>query len=54
VEAVRQKSGSVITIPPFWWLAAVVIGTAVVVAALTAVPARIGARRSVAVVLQAE
>ena len=54
VNAVRPNAGSVVTTPPIWWLAAVVIGTAVVVAALTAVPARIGARRSVAVVLQTE
>jgi putative ABC transport system permease protein len=54
VNAVRHNAGSVVTTPPVWWLAAVVIGTAVVVAALTAVPARIGARRSVAVVLQTE
>jgi hypothetical protein len=40
--------------PPIWWLVAVVLGTAVVVAVLTAIPARIGARRSVAVVLQTE
>lgn len=54
VEAVRHSAGSVITAPPAWWLAAVVIGTVAVVAVLTTVPARIGARRSVAVVLQAE
>ena len=54
VSSVRHSAGSVITTPPIWWLAAVVIGTVVVVAALTAVPARIGARRSVAVVLQTE
>jgi ABC-type lipoprotein release transport system permease subunit len=53
VEAIR-KNGSVLTIPPTWWLAATVIGTVVVVAALTMIPARIGARRSVASVLQAE
>src|SRR5579871_5400528 len=54
VSAIRHSAGSVITTPPIWWLAAVVLGTVVVVAALTAVPARIGARRSVAVVLQTE
>jgi putative ABC transport system permease protein len=54
IEAVRRNAGSVITAPPAWWLAAVVAGTVVVVAVLTAVPARIGARRSVAVVLQTE
>jgi len=54
VNAVRHNAGSVVTTPPIWWLAAVVVGTVVVVAVLTAVPARIGARRSVAVVLQTE
>ena len=54
VNAVRHNAGSVVTTPPLWWLAAVVIGTVAVVAVLTAVPARIGARRSVAVVLQTE
>jgi putative ABC transport system permease protein len=54
VNAVRHNAGPVVTTPPIWWLAAVVIGTVVVVAVLTAVPARIGARRSVAAVLQTE
>jgi putative ABC transport system permease protein len=54
IEAVRRSAGSVVTAPPVWWLAAVVIGTVAVVAVLTAVPARIGARRSVAGVLQSE
>lgn len=40
--------------PPLWWLLAVLPGTLLVVAALTAIPARIGARRPVAVVLRAE
>ena len=53
VEAVR-KGGGVVTTPPAWWLVALVAGTLAVVAVLTAVPARIGARRSVASVLQAE
>ena len=53
VETVRHN-GSVLTTPPIWWLVAVVIGTVAVVAVLTMVPARIGARRSVASVLQAE
>jgi putative ABC transport system permease protein len=42
------------TYPPLWQLLAVVPGTVLVVAALTTIPARIGARRSVAGVLQAE
>ena len=45
---------AVIITPPIWWLAVVVIGTVAAVTVLTAVPARIGARRSVAVVLQTE
>jgi putative ABC transport system permease protein len=40
--------------PPLLWLLAVVPGTLIAVTALTAVPARIGARRSVAEVLRAE
>ena len=37
-----------ITLPPLWQLLAVVLGTVVVIAALTAIPARIGARRPAA------
>jgi putative ABC transport system permease protein len=40
--------------PPALWLAAAVLGTVLVVAALTTVPARIGLRRPVAEMLQAE
>jgi putative ABC transport system permease protein len=40
--------------PPLWWLLAVVAGTVLVVAMLTTVPARLGARRPVAEILQAE
>ena len=40
--------------PPLWWLLTVVLGTLLVVAALTAIPARIGARRPVAMVLRTE
>ena len=42
------------TIPPAWWLAAAVLGTLVAVAVLTAIPARIGARRPVSEILQSE
>jgi putative ABC transport system permease protein len=42
------------TNPPLWELVAVVPSTLLVVAALTAIPARLGARRSVAGTLQAE
>jgi putative ABC transport system permease protein len=41
-------------IPPLWWLLAVVAATLTVTAALTALPARIGARRPVAGVLRSE
>ena len=41
-------------LPPVLWLAAAVLGTVFVVAALTSVPAWIGLRRPVAEMLQAE
>ena len=41
-------------IPPMWWLFAIVAGTVLVVAMLTTIPARLGARRPVAEILQAE
>ena len=40
--------------PQAWWLIAVVLGTVIAVAGLTAIPARIGARRPVAEILQSE
>jgi putative ABC transport system permease protein len=40
--------------PPLWWLLVVFVGTLLVVGALTAIPARIGARRPVAIVLRTE
>ncbi len=46
--------GSLSTLPSGWWLAAVAVVTPLVVAGLTTVPARAGARRSVAEILQAE
>jgi putative ABC transport system permease protein len=48
--AARHLSG----LPPVLWLAAAVLGTVVVVAALTSVPARLGLRRPVAEMLQTE
>jgi putative ABC transport system permease protein len=42
------------TLPPLWQLLAVVLTTVLVVAALTAVPARLGARRPTAQILQSE
>jgi putative ABC transport system permease protein len=46
--------GGLLTVPPAWWLAAAVLATLAVVAGLAAVPARIGARRPAAEILQAE
>jgi hypothetical protein len=43
-----------VTIPPTWQLLAVVLGCAVVITALTAIPARISARRPAGQVLQSE
>jgi putative ABC transport system permease protein len=43
-----------LTIPPLWWLLLVLLGTPLVVAGLTAIPSRLGARRSVAEILQSE
>lgn len=41
-------------VPPLWQLVAVVLGAALVVAGLTALPARLGARRPAAEILQTE
>jgi putative ABC transport system permease protein len=41
-------------IPPLWWLLAVVAGTVLAVTVLTTIPARLGARRPVGEILQAE
>src|SRR4051812_13852845 len=43
-----------VTVPPLWQLVTVLLGTMLAVGALTAVPARLGARRSPAEVLQSE
>jgi putative ABC transport system permease protein len=45
---------NVTTVPPAWWLVLAFAGTLAAVAALTAVPAAIGARQPVAGILQAE
>ena len=49
-----SRGGAATLLPPAWALVAVVLGTLVVVAGLTAIPARIGARRPVAEILQSE
>jgi ABC-type lipoprotein release transport system permease subunit len=46
--------GDTTTSPPLWQLLAVVPGTVLVVAVLTTIPARLGARRPAAEILQAE
>jgi putative ABC transport system permease protein len=43
-----------VSVPPAWWLAAAALGTLAGVAGLTAITARIGARRPVSEILQAE
>jgi putative ABC transport system permease protein len=48
------SNGAPLTFAPVSWLIAVVIGTLVVIGALTALPARIGARSPVAEVLESE
>ena len=40
--------------PPAWWLIAAVLGTVIAIAGLTAIPARIGARRPVTEILHSE
>ena len=48
------NGAGLVTTPPLWWLAAAVLGTLLAVAGLASIPARIGARHSVAEILQAE
>ena len=48
------SDAGIVTIPPAWWLLAVVLGTLVAVAGLTAVSARTGTRRPVAEILRSE
>ena len=51
--AAASASGHVV-VPPAWWLAGIVVGTVVVVAGLTTIPARIGIRLPVSVALGQE
>jgi putative ABC transport system permease protein len=46
--------GGLLTVPPAWWLVVAVLATLAFVTGLAAVPARIGARRPAAEILQAE
>jgi len=46
--------GGLLTVPPAWWLAVAVLAVLAAVAGLAAIPARVGARRPAAGILQAE
>ncbi|MGH9242752.1 MAG: FtsX-like permease family protein [Acidimicrobiales bacterium] len=52
--ALFNTTGDELEFPTSWQLVAVVVGTALVVAGLTTIPARLGARRPAAEILQAE
>jgi ABC-type lipoprotein release transport system permease subunit len=54
INAITGGDSDRVTLPPLWQLLTLVAGTVLVVAALTAVPARLGARRPVTQALQAE
>jgi ABC-type lipoprotein release transport system permease subunit len=54
ITAITGGDSDRATLPPLWQLLALVAGTVLVVAALTAVPARLGGRRPVTQTLQAE
>jgi hypothetical protein len=46
------SQGGTASQPPAWWLIVAVLDTVLVVAALTAIPARAGAQRPVAAILE--
>jgi putative ABC transport system permease protein len=48
------NNGGVVTVPPVAWLAGAVLASLLAVAGLTAIPARIGARRPAGEILQSE
>lgn len=50
----RAATQEQLTVPPLWQLLAVLLGALLAVAALTAAPARLGARRPVAGILQSD
>ena len=55
IELFKAANGAgILTIPPAWSLIATALGTLLVVAGLTSIPARIGARRPAGQILQAE
>lgn len=54
INAITDGDSDNATLPPLWQLLALVAGTVLVVAALTAVPARLGGRRPVTETLRAE
>ena len=53
IEAVT-KSSDAYKVAPAWWLVLVILGTWLVMSVLTAIPARLGNRRSAVQILQAE
>lgn len=48
------KHGSTTVVPPIWWFVTLIVVAVLVVACLTSIPARYGARRPVAEILQSE
>ena len=54
INAITGGDSDRATLPPLWQLLALVAGTVLVVALLTSIPARLGARRPVTETLQAE
>jgi ABC-type lipoprotein release transport system permease subunit len=54
IYAAAKNGGGSTSVPPVLWLVGVVLGTMLVLGALTTIPARIGARRSLAESLQSE
>ena len=53
-EKPTRQQGAGVVVPPALWLAGAALGTVVVLASLAAIPARVGARRPVSPVLQAD
>ncbi|MCW2977084.1 MAG: transporter permease [Actinomycetia bacterium] len=54
IKLIAAVSPSATTTPPTWWILTTVLGTVLVMAGLTAIPARISARRPIAPILQSE
>ncbi|MEN3362585.1 MAG: putative transport system permease protein [Mycobacteriales bacterium] len=54
IYAAAKNGPDPLTLPPAWWFASLSLATLLIIAVLTAVPTRIGARRPAAQILQAE